>query len=37
VRKDRAVVPVTVEAKAARLIGRLSPGLLRVAARFDLG
>lgn len=37
VRKDRAVVPVTVEAKAARLLGRLSPGLLRAAARLDIG
>ncbi|MFH8369662.1 SDR family oxidoreductase [Streptomyces sp. NPDC018031] len=37
VRKDRAVVPVTLEAKAARLIGRVSPGLLRAAARFDIG
>ncbi|MGW0699127.1 SDR family oxidoreductase [Streptomyces sp. NPDC002867] len=34
---DRAVVPVTFEAKAARLIGRLSPGLLRTAARLDIG
>ncbi|MBT2365515.1 SDR family oxidoreductase [Streptomyces sp. ISL-10] len=37
VAKDRAVVPVTFEAKAARLIGRLSPGLLRAAARLDIG
>ncbi|GAA1237133.1 hypothetical protein GCM10009665_29090 [Kitasatospora nipponensis] len=37
VRTRQAVVPVTVEAKAARLLGRLSPGLLRLAARFDLG
>ncbi len=37
VAKDRAVVPVTFEAKAARLIGRLSPGLLRTAARFNVG
>ena len=34
---DRPFVPVTVEAKAARLLGRLSPGLIRTAARFRLG
>ncbi|WP_406396372.1 SDR family oxidoreductase [Streptomyces sp. NBC_00887] len=37
VTKDRAVVPVTFEAKAARLIGRLSPALLRTAARLNIG
>lgn len=37
VRRDRAVVPVTVEAKAARLIGRVSPGLLRTIARLNIG
>ncbi|MEZ0093161.1 SDR family oxidoreductase [Streptacidiphilus sp. EB129] len=37
VRRDRPFVPVTVEARAARLIGRISPGLLRTAARFNLG
>jgi NAD(P)-dependent dehydrogenase (short-subunit alcohol dehydrogenase family)/pimeloyl-ACP methyl ester carboxylesterase len=34
---DRPFVPVTVEAKAARVLGRLSPGLIRTAARFRLG
>lgn len=34
VRGRKAVVPVTVEAKAAWLLGRISPGLLRAAARF---
>ncbi|GAA2148701.1 SDR family oxidoreductase [Kitasatospora kazusensis] len=37
VRTGKPVVPVTFEAKAARLLGRLSPGLLRLAARFDVG
>ncbi|WP_035796040.1 SDR family oxidoreductase [Kitasatospora mediocidica] len=37
VRTRKAVVPVTFEAKAARLLGRISPGLLRLAARLDLG
>ncbi|WP_131767557.1 SDR family oxidoreductase [Candidatus Protofrankia californiensis] len=37
VRQNKAVVPVTVEARAARLLARLSPALLRAAARFDLG
>ncbi|WP_051969374.1 SDR family oxidoreductase [Kitasatospora azatica] len=37
VRTGKPVVPVTVEAKAARLLGRLSPGLLRLAARFNPG
>ncbi|MBW1600240.1 SDR family oxidoreductase [Streptomyces sp. JJ38] len=36
VRANRAVVPVTFEAKATRVLGRLSPGLLRLAARLDL-
>ena len=31
----RAVVPVTAEAKAARLIGRVAPSLLRAAARLN--
>ncbi|MFD9698727.1 SDR family oxidoreductase [Lentzea sp. NPDC059081] len=35
VRGNRPVVPVTVEAKAARLAGRVAPGLLRAFARFD--
>ncbi|MFE0463075.1 SDR family oxidoreductase [Kitasatospora sp. NPDC058965] len=37
VRTGKPMVPVTVEAKAARLLGRLSPALLRRAARFDAG
>ncbi|MGW4380092.1 SDR family oxidoreductase [Kitasatospora sp. NPDC004531] len=37
VRTGKAVVPVTVEAKAARLLGRISPGLLRLSARIDAG
>ncbi|AUG81003.1 Short-chain dehydrogenase [Kitasatospora sp. MMS16-BH015] len=37
VRTGKPFVPVTIEAKAARLLGRLSPALLRRAARFDLG
>ncbi|MGW4894642.1 SDR family oxidoreductase [Kitasatospora sp. NPDC004240] len=36
VRDDRAVVPVTPEARAARLLSRLSPGLLRLAARLNV-
>jgi NAD(P)-dependent dehydrogenase (short-subunit alcohol dehydrogenase family) len=34
---DRPFVPVTVEAQAARVLGRLSPGLIRAAARLRLG
>ncbi|WP_052432610.1 SDR family oxidoreductase [Streptacidiphilus carbonis] len=34
---DRPFVPVTVEAKAGRLLGRLSPGLIRAAARLRMG
>ncbi|ANZ41799.1 short chain dehydrogenase [Lentzea guizhouensis] len=37
VRDNRAVVPVTVEAKAARLASRAAPGLLRAFAKLDLG
>ena len=37
VRTGKPVVPVTLEAKAARLLGRLSPGLLRFVARLDVG
>ncbi|MFI6443883.1 SDR family oxidoreductase [Kitasatospora sp. NPDC050543] len=37
VRTNTPVVPVTLEAKAARLLGRLSPGLLRLAARLNVG
>ncbi|MER7620378.1 SDR family oxidoreductase [Streptomyces sp. NPDC126503] len=32
---DRAVVPVTPEARGARLLGRLSPGVLRAFARWQ--
>lgn len=35
VRRDRAVVPVTPEARGARLLQRLSPGTLRALARVD--
>ncbi len=35
VRRDRAVVPVTPEARGARLLQRLSPGVLRALARVD--
>lgn len=34
VRSNRAVVPVTPEARVGRLVSRVSPGLLRKAARF---
>ncbi|MFD9065248.1 SDR family oxidoreductase [Kitasatospora purpeofusca] len=36
VRTGRPVVPVTPEAKAARLLSRLAPGLLRLAARLNV-
>ncbi|MFJ2775791.1 SDR family oxidoreductase [Kitasatospora sp. NPDC087315] len=36
VRTGKPVVPVTPEAKLARLLSRLSPGLLRLAARLDV-
>ncbi|MFJ9604893.1 SDR family oxidoreductase [Kitasatospora sp. NPDC101176] len=36
VRTNRPVVPVTPEAKAARFLSRLSPALLRLAARLDV-
>ena len=36
VRRNRAVVPVTPEAHAIRLVGRLTPGLARVLARFEV-
>ncbi|KJS55652.1 short-chain dehydrogenase [Streptomyces rubellomurinus subsp. indigoferus] len=36
VRTGRAVVPVTPEAKVARFLSRLSPGLLRLAARLNV-
>jgi NAD(P)-dependent dehydrogenase (short-subunit alcohol dehydrogenase family)/pimeloyl-ACP methyl ester carboxylesterase len=37
VRANRPVVPVTVEAKAARLASRVAPGLLRAFAKLDIG
>ncbi|WP_329520462.1 SDR family oxidoreductase [Spirillospora sp. NBC_01491] len=37
VRDDRAVVPVTVEARLAHLGSRLSPRLMRLLARVDAG
>lgn len=37
VRHNRPVVPVTVEAKAARLVSRAAPGLLRAFAKLDVG
>ncbi len=36
VQHDAAVVPVTVEAKAARVLSRLAPSLLRKAAKLDV-
>ncbi|GAB7187816.1 SDR family oxidoreductase [Kitasatospora sp. Ki12] len=36
VRTGKSIVPVTPEAKAARLLSRLSPGLLRLAARLNI-
>ncbi|MEW1861231.1 SDR family oxidoreductase [Streptomyces sp. NPDC088194] len=35
VRRDTAVVPVTPEARGARLLSRMSPGALRALARVD--
>lgn len=37
VRNDRAVVPVTPEARLARLASRVAPGALRLLARLDPG
>ncbi|GLY46931.1 short chain dehydrogenase [Lentzea sp. NBRC 102530] len=37
VRRNRPVVPVTVEAKAARVASRVAPGLLRGFAKLDVG
>ncbi|WP_354643275.1 SDR family oxidoreductase [Kitasatospora camelliae] len=37
VRTGKPVVPVTVESKAARLLGRISPALLRRAAQINAG
>ena len=37
VRTGKPVVPVTFESKAARLLGRLSPALLRRLACLDVG
>jgi NAD(P)-dependent dehydrogenase (short-subunit alcohol dehydrogenase family) len=34
--RKRAMVPVTFEAKATRLLGRIAPGLLRAGARFNI-
>ncbi|WP_235583197.1 SDR family NAD(P)-dependent oxidoreductase, partial [Kitasatospora sp. Root107] len=36
VRRNKALVPVTVEAKGAHLLSRLAPGLLRLAARLNV-
>ncbi|MET7641636.1 SDR family oxidoreductase [Streptomyces sp. NPDC005438] len=36
IRRRKAVVPVTLEARAARLLSRLSPGALRLAARLNI-
>ena len=36
VRRNRPVVPVTAEAKAARLASRVAPGLLRAFAKLDV-
>ncbi|MFF2349636.1 SDR family oxidoreductase [Kitasatospora sp. NPDC058115] len=36
VRTNKPVVPVTPEARAARFLSRLAPGLLRLAARLDV-
>ncbi|MFD0690439.1 SDR family oxidoreductase [Actinomadura fibrosa] len=36
VRRDRALVPVTAEARFGYLASRLSPGLMRLLARIDL-
>ncbi|HWG28522.1 SDR family oxidoreductase [Actinospica sp.] len=35
--RNRPMVPVTAEAKIARALGRLAPGLLRAAAKLNLG
>ncbi|MGW6446215.1 SDR family oxidoreductase [Lentzea sp. NPDC055074] len=37
VRRNKPVVPVTAEAKAARLASRVAPGLLRAFAKLDVG
>ncbi|MCP9947887.1 SDR family oxidoreductase [Actinomadura madurae] len=37
VRRDRAVVPVTPEARLASLTSRVAPGVLRLLARLDVG
>ena len=37
VRKDRAVVPVTPEARLSYLTSRISPSVMRLLARFDVG
>ncbi|MBW8483317.1 SDR family oxidoreductase [Actinomadura parmotrematis] len=35
--RDRAVVPVTPEARAGRVLARVSPGLMRLLARLRIG
>jgi NAD(P)-dependent dehydrogenase (short-subunit alcohol dehydrogenase family)/pimeloyl-ACP methyl ester carboxylesterase len=35
--RNRPMVPVTAEAKIARLAGRIAPGLLRAAAKLNVG
>jgi NAD(P)-dependent dehydrogenase (short-subunit alcohol dehydrogenase family)/pimeloyl-ACP methyl ester carboxylesterase len=35
VERDAAIVPVTAEAKVARLLSRLTPGILRLGAKLD--
>ncbi|WP_254878956.1 SDR family oxidoreductase [Streptomyces sp. NA04227] len=37
VRTNRAIVPVTVESKASRLLSRVAPGAMRLAARLGVG
>lgn len=37
VRSNKPVVPVTVEAKLGRAMSRMSPGSMRVGARFEVG
>jgi NAD(P)-dependent dehydrogenase (short-subunit alcohol dehydrogenase family)/pimeloyl-ACP methyl ester carboxylesterase len=35
--RNRPMVPVTLEAKATRILGRVAPGLLRAAAKLNIG
>jgi hypothetical protein len=37
VRHNRALVPVTAEAKVGHVLGRISPRLMRAAARLNVG